>query len=546
MTSRHDRVDTLVDDYLARRIDRRQFFQRAVGLGLSAGAAGSILAACGGDDEAGPAEEGPKRGGTLRVRILADISNTDPAFWPATPDEAVMASVGEGLVTFKPGAAEFEVVNQLAETFEPSADGLSYEFKLKEGIQFHAGYGEVTSEDVKFSYERIGGLTKPKIDSPYQGDWAALQEVRIKDKYSGTIILKEPFAALLSSTLPVGAGIVLSKKAIEELGKKYATNPIGTGPYEFVKWTPDQSVVLRRFRDYKTGFMDPEWDEIHFIPIQDDSAADIALETGEIDFGNISLPSIERFQENDDFVVVDKSTLDYNWIGMNILHPKLTDVNVRQAIRYGVDVPAMLEAAFEGRYERATAIIPPNMGLGYWENAPVYERDVERAKGFLQTAGVSSLDLTLTYTEETGSDEVFQIAQANLKEIGINLKPDKVEGAGFYELGENLQERQLFYVGFVTEPDPSWSMVWFTCDQIDVWNWMYSCDEEFDRLQKEALLEQDESKRHEMYIEMQERWDAAVHTVWTHWPTLWFGHRKGLKPAINPHGRVIAYAFTSA
>jgi peptide/nickel transport system substrate-binding protein len=339
---------------------------------------------------------------------------------------------------------------------------------------------------------------------------------------------------------------VLSKKAIEDLGKKYPTHPIGTNAYEFVKWTPDQRVVLRRSKDYKTGFVDPVWDEIHFIPIQDDSAADIALETGELDFGNISLPSIERFQENDDFEVVSQSTLDYNWIGMNILHPKLKDISVRQAIRYGVDVPAMLEAAFEGRYERATAIIPPNMGLGHWEDAPVYERDVEKAKGFLQTAGVSNLDLALTYTEETGSDEVFQIAQANLKEIGINLKPDKVEGAAFYELGKNLRERELFYVGFVTEPDPSWSMVWFTCDQIDVWNWMYSCDEEFDRLHKAALREQDEAKRNEMYVEMQRRWDAAVHTVWTHWPTLWFGHRKGLNPAVNPHGRVIAYAFTSA
>ena len=61
----------------------------------------------------------------------------------------------EGLITYKPGT--WEVVNVLAETFEPSADGLQFDFKLKEGIQFHGGYGEVTAEDVKFSYERIAG-----------------------------------------------------------------------------------------------------------------------------------------------------------------------------------------------------------------------------------------------------------------------------------------------------------------------------------------------------------------------------------------------------
>ena len=230
---------------------------------------------------------------------------------------------------------------------------------------------------------------------------------------------------------------------------------------------------------------------------------------------------------------------------MNILHPKLKDVNVRQAIRYGVDVPAILDAAFEGKFERATGIIPPGMKVGYWEDAPVYDRDVAKAKDFLSKAGVSSLDLSLTYTEETGSDAVFEIAQANLAEIGITVTPKKVEGAAFYELGKNLRERELFYVGYVTEPDPSWSTVWFTCDQFDEWNWMYWCDKEFDRLHFAALKEEDEAKRHEMYVEMQERWDAAVHSVWTHWPTNWFGYKKDLKPSITPHGRVLPFAFTS-
>ena len=68
---------------------------------------------------------------------------------------------------YAPGT--WDLVNQLAETFEPSADGLQFAFKLKEGIQFHGGYGEVTAEDVKFSYERIAGLTTPPLDpeSPY-------------------------------------------------------------------------------------------------------------------------------------------------------------------------------------------------------------------------------------------------------------------------------------------------------------------------------------------------------------------------------------------
>jgi peptide/nickel transport system substrate-binding protein len=65
------------------------------------------------------------------------------------------------------------------------------DFTLKKGIQFTGGFGELTAEDVKFSFERIAD---PKNESPYRDDWAALDRVEVKDPYAGTIVLKEPFA----------------------------------------------------------------------------------------------------------------------------------------------------------------------------------------------------------------------------------------------------------------------------------------------------------------------------------------------------------------
>ena len=525
-------------------INRRQFLKRTTALGLSLPAA-SALMACGGEEQKQQAGGAVEK--TLKLRLVADITKLDPAVFANTSaDEPPMAGVYEGLVTYRPTGKTFEVVNQLAESFEPSSDGLEYAFTLKKGVQFHGRYGEVTAEDVKFSYERIAGLTKPKVESPYAGDWAALKEVVVKDKYSGTIVLKEPFAALMRTTLPVTSGFVLSKKAVEERGEKYGTHPIGTGPYEFVKWTPKRLLQTKRFAGYKTGFIEPQWEEIRYLPIDSDNAADIALETGEVDFGGISLQSVDRFARTEQFRTAKRVTLAYNWIGMNMLHPKLRDVNVRQAIRYGVDVPSVLEAAFEGRWPRATGLIPPEMGLGYWEDAPVYERDVGKAKSFLQRAGVTSLDLKFAFTEEPGTDAVAEIVQSNLAEVGITVKLDKMESGAFYELGKRLRNLELFYVGYETQPDPSWSAVWFTCDQFDEWNWMYWCDRTFDRLHAAALKEPDEAKRHEMYIEMQKRWDEAVHTVWVAWPTKYFAYTKELQPAITPHGRFLPYAFRSA
>ena len=88
-------------------------------------------------------------------------------------------------------------------------------------------------------------------------------------------------------------------------------------------------------------------------------------------------------------------------------------------------------------------------------------------------------------------------------------------------------------------------MVWFTCDQFDEWNWMYWCNEKFDKLQSTALKESDESRRNNAYIEMQKLWDEAVHTVWVAWPTKYFAFKKGLRPALTPHGRVLPQAFRS-
>lgn len=195
---------------MRRRIDRRQFFRRAAALGISVPAAAAILAACVGgtgspaNGSATPEVAGGPTAGTLRIRIENDIASLDPAFIPTGVDGAVCTSINEGLVTYKPGT--FDIVNQLADTFTRSADGLAFDFTLKQGIPFHGNYGELTAEDVKFSFERIAD---PTLRSPYVGDWAALKEVKVKDKYSGTIILKEPFVALSRGVRPCALDLAL-------------------------------------------------------------------------------------------------------------------------------------------------------------------------------------------------------------------------------------------------------------------------------------------------------------------------------------------------
>jgi peptide/nickel transport system substrate-binding protein len=531
-------------------VDRRRFLAQLAAAGLAAGAAETLFT--GAASAGATANQAVAAGSTLRLRANFDIQNTDPAFWPTHIDEWIALCTMEGLVSFKPGT--FNNVDSLATSLEPSKDGKRIHFKLREGVEFHGGYGELTSDDVKYSYERIAGLTKPNIHAVYQGDWNALQRVKTEGKYAGTIILKEQFAPLGRSTLPAGAGLVTSKKAVEKLGKKFATHPIGTGPYEFTKWTPKQKIVLTRFDKYaganKGYTRGPFFESINVIPIVNDSAAETALRAGDIDFTEISTTSVDRLKGDSRFQTVSRNTLDYQFMAMNVTDPLLQDINLRMAIRQAIDVPSIIEAAYDGKWTRANAIIPKNMGLGYWKGAPTYDRDVDKAKALLAKTGKSDITLTLAVSDAEDDKTVAQIIQANLKDIGIKIDLKVNDSATFNAIpgaGGGGKNRQLVYGGYVTEPDPSWSTVWFTCAQNGLWNWDNWCDKGgFDRVHYAAIKETNPAKRQKLYEELQRLWDANASMVWVAYPTRFYSGRKGMTPALRPDGHLIPYAFRAA
>jgi peptide/nickel transport system substrate-binding protein len=483
----------------------------------------------------------------LRIRQVSDVGSLDPAWLDGTTEDAILMTVMEGLVTFQPGTTD--VVNQLAETFESSDDGLRHDFTLREGIQFHGGYGELTAEDVKFSFERIAGLTDPPLGSTYAGDWETLQEVEVTGTYSGTIVLSEPFAPLMVTTLPGNAGLIVSKAAFDDLGDEaMAANPIGTGPYEFVSSTPGSETIVQRFADYggaADGFAErPQWERIVFVPIEDDNAADIALETGDVDFGTISAAAVDRFADDDRFVVEELTTFDYGWVGMNPTNEALSDVNVRRAIRQALDVDSMITAGFEDRVTRAHALISPEMPVGHWSNAPVYDQDLDAAREHLAEAGIDDLSLTMTINEQPGSRTIAEITQANLAEIGITVDIELVDGSEMLE-SARAGTIQLFYFSFSNSADPSWATVWFTCGQVGDWNFMSWCNEDFDALHEAALIEQDDAARTEMYVEMQEIMDEDAVAAWVMYRTNFYAHTADLSPSLIParYGKFAAWDF---
>jgi len=553
MASRLDAMQDLVQGACSGQLTRRQFLQRAAVLGLSVSAAGSLLAACGGGSSSGAASTSasPQALGTLTARSTLEVGTLDPANWSSPVDVYTLDAISEGLVSYKPGT--WEVVNTLAETFEPTADGLSYKFTLKQGIPFHRDYGEVTAEDVKFSFERIAGLGKPKIAAAYQADWAALKEVKVDSTYSGTIIMKEPFAPLMRSTLPVLSGKIMSKKAVTELGKGYVRNPVGTGPYEFSEWIPKQKLTLTRFAKYggaNSAYAPPAAAEaLVFQLITDDGAAQTALQSGDLQFAQISTAYVKLLSGSSDFNLAKTASLNYEWIAMNVKDPLLSDINVRKAIRQAIDVPGIIQAAYDGVWQRARAIIPETMGLGYWADAPEYPRDVAAAKALMQTAGVSGAKLSFTCVDAASDKVVAQVVQQNLAEIGIEVTISVQDAATFWNIpgnGGGGDKRQLVYSYYVTEPDPAWSMEWWTTDQIGLWNWCDWSNAEFDQLYAEGTRTLDTAKRQEIYVQMQQIWDADANMVWVAFMTNPYAYKKSVAAYFRPDGDPIFWRFTGA
>jgi peptide/nickel transport system substrate-binding protein len=148
-------------------------------------------------------------------------------------------------------------------------------------------------------------------------------------------------------------------------------------------------------------------------------------------------------------------------------------------------------------------------------------------------------NLRFTIGDDEGSRTVAQIAQANLEDAGLSVEIEVLDPAAFFVADETNRGRQLFYTEYgINYREPSQELVWFTCDQFDIWNYVYFCDEDYDRLFAEAGVELDRDARNEIYVQMQEIWEEAANTVWVSHPTTLVAARDSVSVAVSPFGTV--------
>lgn len=445
-------------------------------------------------------------GSELRVRARSgeDIDTMDPAFYLGNEEFNVDMAMYSKLVRYLPDSAEIEL--DAAESLDISDDGTVIEFTLKEGIQFHHGYGEMTAEDVKFSFERYLDEDRP---SPYASDWGTLDHVEVTGRYTGRIVLNAPFAPLLSSTLPWSPGSIISREAYEERGDRFALDPVGSGPYYWSEWRPNQELVLERFADYYGE--QPDFSRIVIVPVLDPQIAEFSFDAGELDATEVSLDSIARYEADPDVTVEVLAGLRYHFLGINVEEEPFDDIRVREAIRYAVNIDEILVGAYNGVPERANTMLAPSV-LGHWEDAPEYQQDLERARELLAEAGYpDGFSTTITTDSIPQHLQGAAIVQQQLQQVGINAEINLVNV--LYD-ALSVGQPGLHYAAFSGVLDPGYWFEWFTCEQVDAWNYWRWCNEEYDSLKQEAAQLTDPAERAERYVRMQEIIDEDIPVVW--------------------------------
>lgn len=409
----------------------------------------------------------------LSISVLAaDLKNLDPHFANTTSDRAVVDMIFNGLLRYKPGNYP-EIESDLA-TDVPKPEIVNgkqiWTFHLRKGVMTHPfpgypnGY-ELTSEDVVYSLKRSADPDRSAWAGDYP-DWIHYEAV---DKYTVKFILDKPLSPTLfyPKVVDYAGGFIVPKKAAEAIEKaKFKTSPVGTGPFAVEKYMPKERLILRRHSNYFRG--KPILEKVNAVYIANIAAAEMALLENELQamIGPTEQPWVEKMESTGKDIVVDTFGPGENVVlYYNTKKPPLNSLDVRKAIAYAISrkemialfgekigtptysqVPAELMTGALSREDLEKAEIP-------WELGP-HDIDIERAKALLAKAGYPKGFNLEAYSSERGYYiKPFQLIQAQMKKIGVNLKINLVDHAAYHSLIRKDANHLVFYNAWRANPD---------------------------------------------------------------------------------------------
>ncbi|MCA0431787.1 MAG: ABC transporter substrate-binding protein [Proteobacteria bacterium] len=482
-------------------------------------------------------------GDTLRLRAVADFQVLDPKGIIGELDDIIPRCTQVTLVRLGDMRDDNPSFNWGAEKID-WVDPQKIAFTLREGLKWNNGFGPVTAEDVKYSFERIAGS-----DSAWAYQFEKLDHVEVTDARSGIIHLKQPFKPFWYIALPYYGGHIVCKAAVEKAGGSYTTEiPAQCGPFLLDKWEQNQKVTLVANPDWNGP--KPAFSKIEYFIVTDDQAALLAYEADSFDYTRAAMSSAKQLKTSlpKGAALIEAQSTRYVWLTINMNAERLKDLRVRQAIQYAYDGEAVVQGSYDGLVGRSAGVVQPGTKFAREKNH-IATRDVEKAKALLAEAGVSNLTLNLFCLTDSTSQSTAQIIQASLAEAGITVDIQPTEDAAYWALGDktagdSYKSIELVLMNFAGGIDPTENLVWFRPDQIGVYNWSFFDSKEFEDLYQQALTEQDDDKRKAIFNKMEDLMEDSGGFIFICFEPLLVVHDDNIKPVILADGHPNPAMFT--
>ena len=465
-----------------------------------------------------------------KVVVMGDYSafpGLDPALSHQGTVGAVLRNIFQVLVRYKFNSS-MDLEGDLAESWSSSNDGLVYTFKLRDNIQWHKGFGKVTAQDVKFSFDRI---LDPQTRSVFIGEvGATVKNVRVVDDRTVEISLKHRDATFLHKCVRPRPVAIVSRKAVEKYGKDFNRNPIGSGPFVFESISREQ-VVLTANKDYYEG--PPKIDKVIWKIIPDMDTLVMALLTGDVDMIWI-FPREKTFLDrikagNCKLQVINRGA----WLQL-LINPKiepLGDIRVRRALAHAINRDEIITYVLSGMAEKLNSLVPK----GYFGHTEIglqrYEYDPQKAKELLAQAGYpKGLEITFnSWNSPTAIPTVTAIV-GQLDKVGIRVNLDTADNPAYMKKVTGGTAAVAPYLAS-RSPDADFPLMNFfhTAGFSPGTNLMRynKCDMDIDK----ARGELDKNKRIQTYHEIQKKLMEdlpAIPLFMMHYPTAYRSHLTGL------------------
>lgn len=504
-----------------------------------------------GSEAAAPAEgaeaAAPTRGGggTLIVGRGGDTVSLDAGVVTDGESARVINEIAEGLTKME--GTSTRPIPWLAESWE-TEDSQTWTFHLRQGVTFHDGT-PFNAEAVKWNFDRIRdpenewrfGRTFEYYTQEF-GDALPITEVNVVDEYTVEIVLGSPSAVLLNKLALAFAFGMNSPTAVQEQGDRYGTpagTAVGTGPFKFVEWIPDDRVVAERNEEWWGE--GPKLDRIIWRSIPDNSARFAELQAGTIHQADVAQTDLPMAAEDANLTLYTTPSTSTGYISFQQCIEPFDKLEVRQAIAHAVNWEALIPAFYGDFGELAGSFQPPAI-LGSNPNIVAHEYNPDKAKELLAAAGLpDGFETEFWYIPVIrgyfpDSKAIGEAIAADLAKVGIKTSL-MTEDWGAYLEDRNLGKFPMWMLGWGSDngdPDnyigyhfahaPGETRVEDCLNDPDLANLLIQGREVADTDEREKIYQEAEQIVHDNVY--------RIPVVWATTPIVFRNNVKGYEPVV--------------